>query len=105
MRRIAILATLTALLLGGAAAGDTVCRPNALGNETCIGPAVRPEPRRRIRSDVQALERVIVRPEAGRPETRFVPSARRNRLGTTIFQAPGPPGACVADSLGNLRCR
>jgi hypothetical protein len=104
MTRTLTLAMLTALLAGGAAA-DTVCRQNALGNESCTGPAVRPEPRRQIRSDVQALERVQERPEAGQPKTEFVPAVRRNRLGTTIFDAPGPPGACVADTLGNLRCR
>jgi hypothetical protein len=93
------------LLLGAPASADTVCRADALGAETCTGPAVRPEPRRQIRSDVQALDRVLVRPDAGEPATEFVPARRRSRLGSTITDTTGPVGTCRADALGNLRCR
>jgi hypothetical protein len=97
-----------AILLAGAAAAaaDTVCRPTRLATERCEGPAVRPLPRPdRIRSDVQAFERVLAPPDAGQPETEFVPSARRNRLGTMIFEGRPGLGLCRADALGNLHCR
>jgi hypothetical protein len=105
MTRLIALA-LAAVFLAAEAPAQTVCRPNELGAERCSGPAVRPLPRPdRIRSDVQAFDRVLKRPDAGQPATEFVPSARRNRLGSTIVDdAPGI-GVCRADSLGNLRCR
>jgi hypothetical protein len=105
-RFAATVVTMAVLLLGPAGArADTICRTSALGVETCTGPAVRPEPRRQIRSDVQALDRVLVRPDAGQPETEFVPARRRGRLSTTIIDTTGPVELCRADALGNLRCR
>jgi hypothetical protein len=103
--RLGLLAMLVAF--GGAdAAAETVCRPDSLGAERCTGPVVRPLPRPpRLRSRVQALDRVIERDDAGQSNTEFVPSSRRNRLGTTIIdEAPGSD-LCRPDALGNLRCR
>jgi hypothetical protein len=106
MSRFWTITAMAALLLGaGAAPADTVCRSNSLGTETCTGPSVRPEPRRQIRSDVQAFDRVLVRPDAGQAETEFVPARRRSRLSSTIIRDTGPVDLCRSDALGNLRCR
>lgn len=104
MRSLLALALLAALALPASAA-DTACRGTTLGSQRCSGAPLRPEPRPVIRSDTQALERVTDEPEQETSPTTFVPSGRRNRLGTTIIDAPGPIGTCRADALGNLRCR
>ena len=95
---------LAALLGQTAAADDMVCRTNALGATICSG-VVRPEPKRQIRSDVQALDRVQPRPDAGEPETQFVPSYRRGTLSTTTIETDRPIDLCRPDTLGNLNCR
>lgn len=99
-----MILVLTALLAPPLAAEQMVCRTNALGATICSG-VLRPEPRRQIRSDVQALERVQERPDAGEPDTRFVPSYRRGSLSTTTIETDRPIDLCRPDSLGNLRCR
>jgi hypothetical protein len=104
MRQVPLILVLAALLAPAAVADEMVCRTNALGATVCSG-VVRPEPRRRIRSDVQALERVQKRPDAGEPETRFVPSYRRGSLSTTTIETDRPIGTCRPDTLGNLNCR
>ena len=93
------------LLVAVPATADIVCQSNSLGTETCKGPTVRPEPRRQIRSDVQAFDRVLVRPDAGQAETEFVPARRRSPLSTTIIDNTGPVSLCRSDALGNLHCR
>jgi hypothetical protein len=98
--------TAAVVLLGGvAAAQETVCRVNSLGATVCSGPTARPEPRRQIRSDVQALDRVQERPDAGESNTEFVPSYRRGSLSSTTIETNRPIGTCRADALGNLHCR
>lgn len=99
-------AALAALLVALPAAGaDTPCRATTLGSQRCAETSPRPMPRPAIRSDTSALERVRDRPDQELNPTTFVPAVRRNRLGTTIIDAPGPIGTCREDALGNLRCR
>jgi hypothetical protein len=94
-----------AMLAASAEAADTVCRPNNLGAVVCTGPTARPAPRQIIRSDVQALERVPSRKEAGEPATEFVPAYRRGSLSSTTIETDRPVDLCRPDTLGNLRCR
>jgi hypothetical protein len=104
MTRLLALALATALV-GTAAPAQTTCRPTGLGTERCSGPATRPLPRPdRIRVDIQALDRMIEREDAGQPPKVFVPSGRRSVLGTTRTDQTGI-GLCQSDTLGNLRCR
>jgi hypothetical protein len=104
MTRILALALATALA-GTQAPAQTICRPTGLGTERCSGPAARPLPRpERIRVDIQALDRMIEREDAGRPPQVFVPSGRRSVLGSTRTDQTGI-GLCQSDTLGNLRCR
>ncbi len=86
-------------------AGDVACRSNTLGNQTCSGGPIRPEPRPVIRGDTSGLERLADEPaQVTAPET-FVPAGKRRGLGTTIIDAPGAIGTCRTDTLGNLHCR
>lgn len=108
MTRLAAAAALLGLLAASPAAADLVCREDRLGATVCQGPAARPMPRAlrapsSLRSDTQALERVLERPAA--PVPTFIPSQRRSRLGTTLIDGDRPVGRCRPDRLGNLNCR
>lgn len=107
MHRLATIATLCLLAAAAPlpAGADVACHATTLGSQRCSGGPLRPEPRPVIRADIHALERVRDRPEQDAAPTIFVPAGRRNLLGTTIIDAPGPIGTCRTDTLGNLRCR
>ncbi len=100
-----VLAALAALLAPPAATAQPSCRPDRLGNATCLGaPPVRERPATPFRPD----------PAFGPPKARgpvLIPESRVNSFGDLVDRPPTRPGPavrpnprCREDSFGNLRC-
>jgi len=101
---LAIAATL-ALVSPAPATAQASCRPDRLGNATCLGaPAVR----ERTATPIEP------QPGLSRPEPRapvLIPEPRTNSFGDLIIGPQARPGPavrpnprCRTDSFGNLRC-
>lgn len=108
MTKGGLLLAVIGICLTGMAGAQTVCRPNALGGQTCTGRSEpRPLPRPPLWQDEDGLAEV--RRNHPDPDTgpQVIPARKTNRLGSTL---PGRPVAgggarCRADRLGNTICR
>lgn len=89
------------------ALAQPVCRPNALGQETCRAGAIRPMPRPEILEYGQGLELVVEDREPAKIGPVIIPARKRTRLGTTLPDRSDNPigGSCRQDRLGNLVCQ
>jgi len=104
-RTLPAIAAMLALLLPAPATAQASCRPDRLGNSTCLGaPPVRPRAATPFRPDPG-----LQRPEARAPV--LIPESRTNSFGDLLVTPQVRPGTavrpnprCRRDSFGNLRC-
>lgn len=100
-----LVATVSAASLPVAA--QDVCRPNALGSVSCLGPAVPPPPPRDA-GDNRGIDAVLDLPPPERVSRTLIPARRTNSFGETLLDpGEGGPlgGPCSRGTLGHLRCR
>jgi hypothetical protein len=109
MRAASLAAAVLVVVAGaGDAVAQVACRPDRVGNQSCLGPHIPPPLARPPGFAARdGLTKALDATQAGEdlgPEV--IPSRRQNRLGTTFTDAPNTTigGRCRADRLGNLVC-
>jgi hypothetical protein len=104
-RTLPAIAAMAALLMPFQATAQATCRPDRLGNSTCLGaPSVREHPKTPFEPA----------PGLSGPKSRapvLIPERRTNSFGDLIVgpqarpdPAVRPNPRCRTDSFGNLRC-
>lgn len=97
-----------ALSMPGETMGQTVCRPNELGGQTCLhNEASRPMARPENLFPDKHLGDLLGTGLSRQSGPTIVPSRKVDRLGKTFTdqRIGGSGGRCRTDTLGNLVCR